>query len=272
MSDPVKIFISYAHEDEAYKDALLKFLKVLTRQKKIQPWMDRQIRIGEEWRPQIEQALRECRLGILLISADFLASDFIQDEEVPQLLEQHRTGRTRLVPIIIRHCPWTKDQIARYQALPKDGKPVKSYADSDQAWTEVTLNIAEILAELPSVPATPASVTCHHNLPSRNLLFTGREEVLRQLAQGFGTTATQALTQTIHGLGGIGKTQTALEYAHRHLGEYQRIWWLLAETEAGLSAGFDALAQELGYREGDIEAKRRFVHDWLNREKDWLLI
>ncbi|MBF0309462.1 MAG: toll/interleukin-1 receptor domain-containing protein [Magnetococcales bacterium] len=272
MSDPVDLFISYAHEDEAYKDELVKFLKVQARQKKIRLWTDRNIKVGEKWQPQIIKALQQSQMGILLISADFLASDFIQDEEVPQLLEQHRTGRTRLVPIIIRECNWEQAHISKYQVLPKDGNSVKSYTDPDRAWKEITDKIVEIADELASVPATPASVTCHHNLSSRNPLFTGREEVLRQLAQGFATTATQALTQTIHGLGGIGKTQTALEYAHRHLGEYQRVWWLAAETEGGLSAGFDALARELGCVEGDIEAKRRFVHDWLNREKDWLLI
>ena len=86
-----KIFISYAHKDEEWKDRLVKQLKVLELEGFCDIWDDRQIRVGDDWKPGIETALKEADIAILMVSADFLVSNFIRTEEVPRILERRKT-------------------------------------------------------------------------------------------------------------------------------------------------------------------------------------
>ena len=97
-----RIFISYCHKDEDWKDRLLRHLRVLEREDVIRIWDDRQIGVGEDWRTAIGSALEEADLAILLVTADFLISDFIRGEEVPRLLERRAEEGMRLFPIIVR--------------------------------------------------------------------------------------------------------------------------------------------------------------------------
>ncbi len=85
-----KIFISYSHKDGEWKDRLLVQLRVLEKQGFLETWDDSRIKTGDDWFPEIEKALEEANIAILMISADFLASDFILGEEIPRLLENRR--------------------------------------------------------------------------------------------------------------------------------------------------------------------------------------
>lgn len=113
------------------------------------------------------------------------------------------------------------------------------------------------------------------NVPfKRNPLFTGREDVLRDLESGL-QGGPVALGQAIAGLGGIGKTQTAVEFAYRHRDKYEAVLWVPAETESQLVAGFAALATLLDLPEKD-EAQQQLAVDavqrWLQTHQNWLLI
>lgn len=141
-----KVFVSYAHEDEPFKDALGTMLSLLQRQGVLEFWHDRRIEPGASWRAGIEAAAAECDMAILLVSPDFLASSFIQDEELPTLLRRRLT----VVPVIVRPCPWADHPaLAGLQALPRDARPVITFPAEtgarDQAWTDV---VAEIRARL----------------------------------------------------------------------------------------------------------------------------
>ncbi len=95
------VFVSYAHADEAEKDALLPHLKGLELQELIQLWHDRLIGVGEDWYSEIERALTAARVAIVLVSANFLASRFCQEEEFPYLMQRQRRGEIVVLPLLI---------------------------------------------------------------------------------------------------------------------------------------------------------------------------
>ncbi len=116
------------------------------------------------------------------------------------------------------------------------------------------------------------------NLPfHRNPNFTGRAELLAELRAALTKDKTAALTQAqaIHGLGGVGKTQLALEYAFRFAAEFQIVWWLRAEEAATLAADFAALATALNLPEKEAQDQTAIIHavrQWLDHHTGWLFI
>lgn len=138
---PLRVFISYAHIDEPFKDDLLTVLKPLERKGVLEIWDDRKIEEGGEWRREIETSMSECGMALLFVSKNFLASPFIQDKELPHLLQRRREEGLRVVPIVISPCMWqTVPVLADLQALPQDAKPVNSFTEGyprDQVWTEI---------------------------------------------------------------------------------------------------------------------------------------
>jgi len=143
---PSRIFLSYAHEDRREKDALMVQLAPLERQSLISTWSDEKIGPGEEWLKAIDRALDAAAVGVLLVSANFLASEFILSREVPKLLERHASD-TVIYPIIIKPCAWRAiDWLSRLQVRPLDGEPVwrdnGRFAEQDLA--EIALELARI--------------------------------------------------------------------------------------------------------------------------------
>ena len=141
------IFISYAHGDEALKNALTEQLRGLQRQGLIDPWDDRCIDAGDTWRAEIDTALDSCHLALLLVSPAFIASDFINTVELSRLLERRDRDGIRVVPMILRPCAWKHEEpIASLQARPKNGKAIITFpADDgarDQAWSDIVDEIA----------------------------------------------------------------------------------------------------------------------------------
>jgi tetratricopeptide (TPR) repeat protein len=115
------------------------------------------------------------------------------------------------------------------------------------------------------------------NLPARNPTFTGRTDLLEQLHQrlspGQAAAVVQVQAQALHGLGGVGKTQLALEYAHRHAGDYDLVWWVAAEQPAAISGQLVALARRLGLPEAAEQAETIHVlWDALRQRDHWLLV
>jgi hypothetical protein len=144
---PKKIFVSYSHNDEKYKDELIKILIPLQDEGILQIWHDREIDPGDDWFQNIKDVMNSCDLALLLISADFLASRFIRDKELRRLFERRKEEGLRVVPIIIRHCLWKSNGTLKgIQCIPTDGKPVSSFEDRDQVWTDVGQAIEKLLA------------------------------------------------------------------------------------------------------------------------------
>ncbi len=100
-SNRLSIFISYSHADEAWKDRLVKQLRVLESEGNFEVWDDRRIGAGDDWYPAIEKALNEASMAILLVSEDFLTSPFILGDEVPRLLKRRKEEGIWVIPLIV---------------------------------------------------------------------------------------------------------------------------------------------------------------------------
>ena len=141
------IFISYAHQDESFKEQLTQQLKGLQRQGLIAPWHDRCIDGGDDWRNGITEAIDACDLALLLVSPAFIASDFIYAEELTRLMGRRQDDGIRIVPIIIKPCAWKHEKpIESLQARPKDGAALITFAEETgaraQAWVDIVHEIA----------------------------------------------------------------------------------------------------------------------------------
>jgi len=140
--EAIEVFFSYAHEDEGLRDKLANHLKLLERQGVIQKWHDRQILAGTEWKGQIDSHLETAQIILLLISSDFLASDYCYDLEMKRALERHDAEEARVIPIVLRPVDnlW-KAPFGKLQALPTDGKPVTRWDNEDEAFANVARGI-----------------------------------------------------------------------------------------------------------------------------------
>jgi hypothetical protein len=142
------VVVSYSHKDEKWRDELRKFLKPLVRQKRIRIWDDTAIDAGEQWREEIKRAFGSANVAILLISSDFLASDFISQEELPLLVDraEKKEGGIRLLWIAVRPSGFEHEpEVEKLQALNDPSRPLSKLQKS--AWeTELTKVCNKILA------------------------------------------------------------------------------------------------------------------------------
>jgi hypothetical protein len=146
--EPIHVFFSYSHADEALRDELSKHLSLLERQGVIHKWHDRQIPPGSEWAQAIDDRLDRAQVILLLVSSDFLASDYCHEIEMKRALERHDRGEAVVIPIILRPCEWQGAMFGKLQALPKDARPVAKWADKDDAFTDVARGIRRAIENL----------------------------------------------------------------------------------------------------------------------------
>src|SRR5947209_2709003 len=161
-SRAIEIFCSYAHKDEKLRDELERHLSPLRREGKIKSWFDRMIEAGEEWKGKIDEHLNSANVILLLISSDFVHSDYCYDIEMARALERQGRGEARVIPIILRPCAWERTQFAHLQALPAGAKPVTSWPNQDEALLSAAQGIGKVVDELltPSVSkAAPMAAT-----------------------------------------------------------------------------------------------------------------
>ncbi|CAN5906184.1 hypothetical protein BH20PSE1_BH20PSE1_14280 [soil metagenome] len=270
---PIHLFYSYSHKDEKLRNQLETHLALLRRQGLIHQWHDRRIGAGQEWAGAIDVNLESAQIILLLVSADFIASDYCYEKEMARAIERHEAGEARVIPVILRAVDWKDAPFAKLQALPKDGKPVTAWADRDAAWLDVAQGIRKAVEAVARAERQDAEeVRRYWHVPHpRNPFFTGREQTLSRLAQIFQARRQVALS----GLGGMGKTQVAVEYAYRHREAYQAILWADAETVEALTSSFGALCQVLQLPEraaADQGVAVAAVSRWLARSSGWLLI
>ena len=146
--DAVRIAFSYCHRDEELRDQLETHLKLLQRQGIVSTWHDRKIKPGEDWKGVIDENFNTADMILLLVSADFLASDYCYEDEMKTALERHRKADARVIPILLRDCKWQNAPFAQIQLLPKDGSPVTSWSNRDEAWTSVADGIEKAAKEV----------------------------------------------------------------------------------------------------------------------------
>ena len=142
------VFISYAHEDHAYLKELEKHLANLKRQNIISSWYDGDINPGTEWESQILGKLNTAQIILLLVSADFINSDFCYGIELQQALARHDDGKARVIPIIVRPVDWKGAPFAKLQALPTSAKPVTRWPSRDEAFFDIMQGIRRAIDDL----------------------------------------------------------------------------------------------------------------------------
>jgi len=135
------LFFSYSHKDEGLRNELETHLKLLQRQGMIDTWYDNKIEAGEEWKQKIDENLERADIILLLVSADFIASDYCYEKEMTRALERHENREAHVIPVIIRDVNWSRAPFAKLQALPKGGKAVELWEHKDSAWRNVSEGI-----------------------------------------------------------------------------------------------------------------------------------
>lgn len=144
-------FISYTHADSALKEQLVRHLVPLRREGLIELWHDAMLRPGEHLDPAVQAALAASDVVILLVSADFIASEYCYEQEMLRAFARQRAGTARVIPIVLRPCQWKGvpigdgQTLSEYVALPTDGKPVISWSDTDTAFDNAVGAIRDML-------------------------------------------------------------------------------------------------------------------------------
>jgi hypothetical protein len=144
-----EVFFSYAHEDEPLLGELRKHLGILKRLGVIRDWHDRRITAGTEWKGQIDHHLDTAGVILLLVSPDFVASDYCWDVELKRALERHDRREARVIPVILRPVDnWHAAPFGRLQAVPTDGRPVTEWGNQDAAFADVARHIRTAVEDL----------------------------------------------------------------------------------------------------------------------------
>ena len=189
------LFFSYSHADENLRDQLEKHLSALKHQGVIETWHDREIPAGHPLTAEIDAHLESADVILLLLSSDFLASEYCYDREMKRAMEHHESGAAVIIPVILRPCDWHDTPFGKFLAVPKDGRPITQWPSPDEGFLDVVKAIKTALARRGAklgsytrqsgpviVPPSPPAIR------SRNLRVTKRFSQLdkdRFLHDGF---------------------------------------------------------------------------------------
>ncbi|SMD13878.1 TIR domain-containing protein [Primorskyibacter flagellatus] len=142
----MRAFISYSHRDSSALERLHVHLAALRREGRIEAWFDREILAGSVLDDEIRSELEVADLFLLLVSPDFIASDYCVEQEMRRALERHDAGDARVVPIIVEPCDWASmNALRRLKAVPVDGKPVSEWTNANTAYLNVVQELRRII-------------------------------------------------------------------------------------------------------------------------------
>jgi tetratricopeptide (TPR) repeat protein len=305
------IVISYAHADEPEHPAegevkwlsfVTGYLRPAIKHGAVDLWLDRHMAGGVDWEPEIEQKLRACDIFILLVSRHSLSSDYVVDKEVAIIRERQAQGEAvHFYPLVLTPTPkWGLRQVSDKNLRPRDGKPLSDYPLHERYghMAEAADEIAEIAAEIAvrkalAHPQPPPNIGSQRgpqqggspdqskakprNLPFASLggLFAGRDDDLADLHTTL--LGAKGAPVALCGLGGVGKTRLAIEYAWSREAVYSALLFVSASDGAALNAGLAALTAleilDLPEKEArDDATKIGAVLRWLESNPTWLMI
>jgi len=146
----LNIFFAYSREDSALRERLDKHLSGLKRRNYINTWFDGQIEAGAEWEKEIDFALSKADIILLLISADFIASDYCFDVEMKKAISRHEKGDAVIIPIILHPCDWSDLPFSKIQGLPQNGQAITSenWKSPEFALSEIAKSIKDTVENL----------------------------------------------------------------------------------------------------------------------------
>jgi len=269
MSDPISIFVSYSHKDSKFLNELKKFLKPVLKNAEFELWDDQRIKKGTKWLEEIESSLKRSKAALLLVSKDFLDSDFIAERELPPILNRAKAGGMQILWVLVSHCQWHRTEIQDYLAVwEKTPLNLLEGGYLDEALNQITDEIVEAAKDLVAKgglkPIVDGSDPNQLPKPPTNLPylfepFVGREravrDILADLEKGVSTVISGRGGPRyfqVNGPGGIGKSMLA-----RHVA-----WHCLNEHPEWFPDGvFEILATDLTPQDLVKELKALVDHD-----------
>lgn len=286
LPESIKIFFSYevsARRDKIFFSALEKHLSILKLQHGNAEWYDSAIHSpGSNWREGIETYICKSDIIVLLISADFLASEHCREVEMKRAFERLEAGAARVISVILRPTDWSGLPIDKAALLPPDGKPVSSWPDRDSALVEVVKGIRKVVEEIVSQVHSSVARFRRPGFPlwdvpyRQNPIFTGRKDILAALHTHFIDSKTSdTVIQALNGIGGMGKTQVAIEYAYYYQQEYQAVFWVRADSRDLFHSDITRIADALFPPErthADEHHLFTALQHWLQDHYHWLFI
>jgi len=149
--DSLSLFISYSHKDELFRDELRGALTAYERKGELTAWDDTCIVAGQKWEAEILGKLERADIVVLLLSNDFIRSDYCYLKEMKRAVESDAAGECAIVPVVVRACAFQKLELGQIQAILPGGKPIKQNKDRDAAWLKVTNELDRVMAKLKNV-------------------------------------------------------------------------------------------------------------------------
>jgi hypothetical protein len=146
--NPVGLFYSYSHKDEKLRKRLESHLHGLKRQGFISGWHDRRIVAGADWRHEIDLRLEAAGIILLLISSDYIESDYCYGVEMAKALERYKTGEAKVIPVLLRPCEWQSTPFGKLQALPANAQPVTEWKNRDKAFLNIAEGVRQAVEEM----------------------------------------------------------------------------------------------------------------------------
>jgi hypothetical protein len=186
---PVRIFIAYAHDDASSRERLRVHLNVLQRRGLCHIFWDGLILPGERWDERLKTELHSADIFLLLVSEHFLDSDYVHEVELPKALELHKQGKAEVLPVILRHCPWKYTELADFQCVLYEGRPIEvsnGFAHVAELVAETALRLKTKRSDgVPALQAKPEKETKEKNRLAEEKaakVLADRERQLREQA------------------------------------------------------------------------------------------
>ncbi|HYV07935.1 MAG TPA: FxSxx-COOH system tetratricopeptide repeat protein, partial [Blastocatellia bacterium] len=274
-------FISYNKADRAWAEWIAWHLEEAGYTTIVQAW---DFRPGSNFVLDMHRAAVEATRTIAVLSPEYLTALFTQPEWAAAFAQDPTSEKGTLLPVRVRKCEikgllhpivyidlFNLEEAAAKTALLDGVKRGRARPDHPPEFPGPTRTIS-------TKPRFPGAMPAIWNVPHlRNPNFTGREQELDDLRASLlkGETAALVQPRAIHGLGGVGKTQLAIEYAYRHGGDYDAVWWVRSEDPTTLASEYAGLAARLDLPEKDAAEQRVIVEavkEWLRKNRGWLLV
>jgi hypothetical protein len=151
---PLPLFICYAHANERTVRQLIPSLKVLAKRKYIAPWRDTDLVAGEDWDDAIKDRLSNARIILFMVSRDFLASEYITEQERPLAMRLRNEKKAVVVPVILSPCSWRDEDFAKLEKLPRKDEPISTFSPRDNAWFLVEEGIKKAVEQVRKLSGT----------------------------------------------------------------------------------------------------------------------
>jgi TIR domain/NB-ARC domain len=276
----VHFFVSYTSADRPWAEWIAWVLEEAGYSVRIQAW---DFGAGANFVLEMDEAARISTRTVAVLSPAFLESRFGRSEWAAAFREDPEGKRRRLLPVRVRECDVDgllgSVVYVDLVGLAEDGarERLLSEASGRRAKPSAAPAFPGNEADSTNAPVLPAWGAAIWNVPAVQGRWIGREALLDHLAQRLSATAVPALTrvQVLHGLGGVGKTRVAVEFARRHRDDYDVVWWVRSEDPVTILSDYAALADALAlpeHGEREQEARVAAVRMWLETHRRWLLV